>query len=167
MTSFSLKTEKRRGVFVKLVRDTQHVLNVALAEENESRGLTRAAISKELEKNKSAISRAFQETGNLTLETIADLAFALKRIPEISLVKADDRQGANYSLYETENILKRPESNRLEALSEATHIHEHSGEFRTLNNLRPKAPSSFGQMKDLSSLVAINSLPNRARISDK
>jgi transcriptional regulator with XRE-family HTH domain len=81
----SLHIDKRRRTYVRLIGEIRHALNQALSEENQSRGLTRAAIARLLGKNKSFVSRKLNGTSNMTLETLADLAFALDRPVKISL----------------------------------------------------------------------------------
>lgn len=83
--SFSLKTDPRRRSYVRLIGEIQRALNGALEEEHAKRGLTRKAIADILKKNKSVITRKFSGEGNMTLETLADLAYALDRPVKISL----------------------------------------------------------------------------------
>jgi transcriptional regulator with XRE-family HTH domain len=83
--SFSIKTDPRRRSYTRLIGEIQRALNGALYEEHAKRGLTRKMIADVLGKNKSVITRKFSGEGNMTLETLADLAFALDRPIKISL----------------------------------------------------------------------------------
>ena len=85
MTSSNLTLDARRRTYVRLIGEIRHALNGALTEENERRGLTRAEIARILGKNKSVITRKFTGTSNMTLETLADLAYALDRPVRVSL----------------------------------------------------------------------------------
>jgi transcriptional regulator with XRE-family HTH domain len=73
-------------------------LNAALAEESETRGLTRAGIAEILGKDKAAITRKFSGTSNMTLETLADLAYALDRSINIELISRSPMPGSNVDL---------------------------------------------------------------------
>ena len=85
----------RRRTYVRLIGDIRHALNQALAEEAEKRGLTRAEIARTLGKNKSIVTRKFSGTSNMTLETLADLAYALDRPIRIALPPRDATDAAN------------------------------------------------------------------------
>lgn len=84
---------KRERAFARLIGDIRHELNQALAEEGAKRGLTQAKIAELLGKNKSFVSRKFNGTSNMTLETLADLAYALDRPIRISLPDRDELAG--------------------------------------------------------------------------
>jgi|SRR5271165_1081716 len=83
--SFRIKIDPRRRVYVRAIGEIYRVLNEALAEESRKRQLTRKEIAQILGKNKSVVTRAFSGSGNMTLETLSDLAFALNRSVKISL----------------------------------------------------------------------------------
>lgn len=69
----------RRRTFVRLIGEIRHALNQALTEECHARGLTKADIARALGKDKSFVSKKLGGTSNMTLETLADLAFAMNR----------------------------------------------------------------------------------------
>lgn len=79
------KIDKRRRTYVRLMGEIQHVLNEALSAEYEKRGLTKTEIGKILGLGRSAISKKFDGRHNMTLETLADLAFALDRPVKVAL----------------------------------------------------------------------------------
>ena len=85
MTSSDLVLGKRRRTYVRLIGEIRHALNQALVEESARRGLTRAEIARCLGKNKSVITRKLAGTSNMTLETLADLAYALDRPVKVQL----------------------------------------------------------------------------------
>ncbi|MCW2242772.1 helix-turn-helix domain-containing protein [Azospirillum canadense] len=78
-----------------MIGDIQHELNQALAEEHAKRGLTKAEISRILGRDKSFVSRKLNGASNMTLETLADIAFALNRPVRISLPDRDKMGGGN------------------------------------------------------------------------
>ena len=95
MTSSDIKLDKRRRTYVRMVGDILHTLNQALAEEHEKRGLTRAGIARILEKDKSFVTRKMSGISNMTLETLADLAYALDRPVKIDLPARSTSGGSN------------------------------------------------------------------------
>jgi transcriptional regulator with XRE-family HTH domain len=86
--SSSPKLDRRRRTYVRMMGEILHALNQALAEEHAKRGLTISEIAKILGKDtsyKSFISRKLSGMSNMTLETLADLAFAMNRPVRVSL----------------------------------------------------------------------------------
>ncbi len=95
MTSFNLKSDPRRRTFVRLIGDIRHALNEALAEEYARRKLTKADIAKALKTNKSFVTRKLSGESNMTLATLADLAYALDRTIKITLPDHDASGSVN------------------------------------------------------------------------
>jgi transcriptional regulator with XRE-family HTH domain len=95
VTSSSLSLDPRRRTFVRLIGEIRHALNTALAEEHEKRGLTRAEIARLLGQSKSVVNRKLAGTGNMTLETVADLAYALDRPVKVDIPARGDATGLN------------------------------------------------------------------------
>ncbi|UYN96677.1 MAG: helix-turn-helix transcriptional regulator [Enhydrobacter sp.] len=76
-------------------------MNQALAEEKKKRDLTKTAIGKLLGLGRSAISKKFDGRHNFTLETLADLAFALDRSVKVTLAERPPaRVGSNAEIAE-------------------------------------------------------------------
>jgi hypothetical protein len=84
-TSSSLRVSDREKSYARLVGEIQHALNQALSEEHVVRGLTKAQIAAILGKNKSFVTRKLSGSSNMTLETLADLAYALNRPVRVRL----------------------------------------------------------------------------------
>jgi transcriptional regulator with XRE-family HTH domain len=84
-TSSSLRVSDREKSYARLIGEIQHALNEALSEEYSVRGLTKAQIATILRKNKSFVTRKLSGASNMTLETLADLAWALNRPVRIRL----------------------------------------------------------------------------------
>lgn len=93
--SSSLHIDKRRRVYVRLIGDIRHALNQAFVEEHDARGLTRTEIADLLGTSKSFVTRKLTGTSNMTIETLADLAFALERRVRINLSSPTVAQGSN------------------------------------------------------------------------
>jgi transcriptional regulator with XRE-family HTH domain len=95
MKSSSLHLDKRRRAFVRLLGEIQHALLEALDEEHRNRGLTRADIAKLIGRNKSFVTRKLNGDSNMTLQTLADLAFALNRPVKVKLSSRAVAAGSN------------------------------------------------------------------------
>jgi len=81
----TMKIDPRQLTYVRLIGEISHALNQALTEESQSRGLTLQQMSDTLGKHKSVVSRLMAGERNITLKSLADLAFALNRPVRISL----------------------------------------------------------------------------------
>lgn len=95
MTSSSLDARKR--TYVRLIGEIQHALHQALVEEFEKRQLTRTGMAEALNTDKSFVTRKLNGTSNMTLETLADLAYALDRAVRVQLVSRTPAPGANFA----------------------------------------------------------------------
>jgi transcriptional regulator with XRE-family HTH domain len=78
-----------------LVGDVRDELLTALAEERERRNLTRARVAALIGKDKGFVSRKLNGIGNMTLRTLADLAWALDRPIRIRLPNRMGLGGGN------------------------------------------------------------------------
>ena len=96
MTSFSLDIDERRRAYIRLIGEIHHALNAALSEEHAARGLTRTEIAQILGKDKSFVTKKLAGTSNMTLETLADLAYALDRPVQVAMPA---RSGGNVGSY--------------------------------------------------------------------
>ena len=96
MTSSNLYVDERRRTYVRLIGEIHHALGMALHEEYEQRGLTKAEIARILNKQKSEITRLFEGTRNMTLETFSDIAYALNRPVNISLPSRTNVPNTNH-----------------------------------------------------------------------
>lgn len=85
MPSSRIPMDKRSRTYARLIGSIRHALNQALSEEHERRGLTQADMARTLGRDRSFISRKLAGTSNMTLETLADLAYALDRPVRVEL----------------------------------------------------------------------------------
>ena len=95
MTSSDISLPARRRTYVRMLGEIRHALLTAVAEESATRGLTRTVMARELGRDKSFITRKLAGTSNMTLETLADLAFALNRPVKVSLPARSGLPGSN------------------------------------------------------------------------
>ena len=96
MPSSKFEIDTRRKTYVRLVGEISHQLNTALHEEHERRGLTRTHMAEILNTNKSFITRKLDGRSNMTLETLADIAFALDRVVHVQLISRMPPPGSNH-----------------------------------------------------------------------
>src|SRR5687767_12811512 len=99
MKTRSFRIDKRRRSYLRLIGEIKHALAQALAEEHAERGLTMAEMARTLDVDRSHISRKLSGETNMTLETLADLAYALDRPVKVSL---PSRRGATVTVAPTE-----------------------------------------------------------------
>lgn len=96
MTSFNFSVAKRRRTYVRLIGDIREQLHKSLDEENAARQLTQQGMADALNTSKSFISRKMNGTSNMTLETLADLAYALDRVVNVELRSRLPKLGSNF-----------------------------------------------------------------------
>jgi transcriptional regulator with XRE-family HTH domain len=97
MKTRSFRIDKRRRSYLRLISEIKHALAQALTEEHAERGLTMAEMARTLEVDRSHISRKLSGETNMTLETLADLAYALDRPVKVSLPSRHAANGSNYA----------------------------------------------------------------------
>lgn len=89
------KMDKRQRTYVRMIGDLRNQLNQALTEEFEKRGLTQAEMGRLIGRDKSFVSKKMNGVGNMTLETLADLAYALNRPVRFVLPDREKMGGHN------------------------------------------------------------------------
>ena len=97
MKTRSFRIDKRRRSYLRLISEIKHALAQALTEEHAERGLTMAEMARVLEVDRSHISRKLSGETNMTLETLADLAYALDRPVKVSLPSRHCGHASNYA----------------------------------------------------------------------
>jgi len=95
MKSSNLQLSKRRRTYIRMLGEIQHALLEALDEESRDRGLTRAEMARVIGKNKSFVTRKLSGDSNMTLQSLADLAFSLDRPVKVSLPSRHAQAGSN------------------------------------------------------------------------
>lgn len=79
MTTFRFNISPRRKAQLRLLGDVHTQIGNAVDEERKSHGLTRRQIAETLGWDKGALTKKLRSSANVTLETLADLGFALNR----------------------------------------------------------------------------------------
>lgn len=117
MKSSNPRLNKRRRTYVRLLGEIQHALLEALEEENQGRHLTRAEIARILGKSKSFVTRKLDGERNMTLQSLADLAFALDRPVKVALPSRKPPVGSNRVHTKVEaGTSKPPKSGEIEQM---------------------------------------------------
>lgn len=105
MTSLVYDIGERPRKVSRFISHVRSELQGALIKEKKSRKLTQQAIAKMLGVNRSVINRQFIGTENLTLRSVADLAWALGYDVDVKFNKTEVEFGDNYSpAHETKRL---------------------------------------------------------------
>lgn len=95
MPSFQFRISPRRAAVARFIGDVRVALQRALAEEEAKRGTTKSEVARRLGVHRSAISRRIKGTDNITLATLAEMAWAMDRDISLRLVSHETSVGAN------------------------------------------------------------------------
>jgi len=87
MPSSRHRANARRRMFLKLSQLIEGQLRDAYAEKHELSALTQADLARKLNVGRSAIHRRLSGASNMTIETIADMIWALEKDVEFRLVE--------------------------------------------------------------------------------
>ena len=85
MPSFRTKVSARRGVYLALSAQVERQLREAYARKFEAGLATQASIAEKLGIDRSAVHRRLTGRTNMTLETLADMAWALDQAVEVRI----------------------------------------------------------------------------------
>ena len=122
MRSYRPRTDPRRKKFVDLIGLVHLEIDNAVAGWRvENQGASRAELARRLGLNKSVLTRRLKGTSNMTLKTIADLAWVLGRNIEFAMPKPAD--GNNHAVPEPQTTVTRVSESATD-LSERTGVIE-------------------------------------------
>ncbi|KAB1079387.1 helix-turn-helix domain-containing protein [Methylobacterium soli] len=96
MTSFRFDVGSRGRKAARFITRVRNELQKAVVEERESSGLNQQKLATKLGVNRSVINRQLSGEANLTLRSVAELAWALDRDIEFSLSKPEQTKEVNY-----------------------------------------------------------------------
>ena len=89
MSSFRIAIDPRKRVAGRFITAVRAALQEALADEEHGNGINRTRIAERLGIHRSAVTRRLQGTENMTLRTLAEMAWALGRTPTFGLESPD------------------------------------------------------------------------------
>ena len=96
MMSYLFELSPLEEAGASLVSDVGHKLQEAITEERKHRTLTKQEIATTLGVHRSHVHRLLSGHHNLTLVSLAELAYALGREVQINLPKIQNETGANF-----------------------------------------------------------------------
>jgi len=85
MPSFRTTVTPSRRAAARFVQDARRAIQKALAEEEATRGLTQSDIARAIGVHRSVINREIRGYKDLTLGRVAELAWAMGRMPAVDL----------------------------------------------------------------------------------
>lgn len=91
MPSFRTKVSDRRGVYLALSAQVERQLREAYARKFEAGQVTQSSIADRLGINRSAVHRRLTGRTNMTLETLADMVWALDQVIEVRIGETGER----------------------------------------------------------------------------
>lgn len=92
MRSFSRTPSGRRSVYLNLAGSIESQLRQAYAKRNEQGKETQSTIAKKLGINRSAVNRRLSGRTNMTIETIADMLWAIGHGIKVEIFDPEDKQ---------------------------------------------------------------------------
>jgi hypothetical protein len=107
--SFRNHADGRRKVFLSLSGSIESQLRDAYAKRNAQDGLTQADIAKKLNVDRSAIHHRLTGRRNMTVETIADMVWALGHRINVDIFDPAERPEDNYAPAEEPDIVDLPD----------------------------------------------------------
>ena len=93
---FQLKPSPRRRVFLSLIGDIENGLRDVYTRRYDQKQETQASLAKKLGVNRSVIHRRLTGGCNLTIETLADMVWALDCDVTVRISDRQPTQGVNY-----------------------------------------------------------------------
>lgn len=98
MRSFQNKADGRRKVYLALSSSIEGQLREAFARLHEEGGLTQASVAARLGVNRSEVNRRLSGRRNMTIETVADMVWALGQCIDVNIFDPAERPEENNPL---------------------------------------------------------------------
>jgi hypothetical protein len=95
MPSFQISITPSRRVAARFVSGVRRSLLKALEEENKKRGLKQADLARAINVHRSIVNRELRGREDMTLGRVAELSWAMGRVPTFSLPEAKNGDGSN------------------------------------------------------------------------
>lgn len=99
MTSYQIALAPHRRAAARFIAKVRRKLLQALAEEEKSQGLKQVDIARLLGVHRSVINKELRGEANISVGRIAELAYALGRRPEFSLLEIGQQAGSNVAAF--------------------------------------------------------------------
>lgn len=110
MTSYQFKLDQRRRFVGRRIAAVRRELQKAFIEEKRTRKFTQAELARVLGVNRSVVNRQLMGTANLSVKSLADLAWALGRDFVVGFPKRKVAVGSNASpIYQVPSLGVMPD----------------------------------------------------------
>lgn len=110
MRTFKRQPDNRRSVYLKLVGEIEGQLRQAYAKRHEQGLETQAGLAKKLDVDRSVIHRRLTGRTNMTIQTVADLVWALGYCIAVSISDADESGGNQHRVLPTFELGDAPKA---------------------------------------------------------
>lgn len=108
MRTFKRQPDNRRSVYLKLVGEIEGQLRQAYAKRHEQGLETQAGLAKKLGVDRSVIHRRLTGRTNMTIQTVADLVWALGHCIAVSISDAEENGGNQHRILPTPELGSAP-----------------------------------------------------------
>ena len=95
MPSFQLTISPSRRVATRFINNVRRLIQKTLVEEHRASGLTQSEIARRIGVHRSVINREIRGQQDLTLGRVAELVYALGRVPSFELKIPEIAAGTN------------------------------------------------------------------------
>jgi hypothetical protein len=102
------KPNLRRQIYLALVSKVEGQLRDMFTARNEECGLTQAAIAEKLNIHRSAVTRRLNGRSNMTLETVADMVWAVGGCIDVEIYDPASKPDRNHTLASETRTAWRP-----------------------------------------------------------
>ena len=103
MSSFRNRSDRRREIFLSLSGSIESQLRDAFAKQSMARTATQSVLADKLGVNRSVINRRLTGQQNMTVETIADMVWALGQCIEVNIFDPAEQPHVNHPLSPSED----------------------------------------------------------------
>ena len=108
MRIFKKQPDNRRSIYMKLVGEIESQLRQAYAKRYEQGRDTQASLAKKLKVDRSVIHRRLSGRSNMTVQTIADMAWALGYCVAFAISDADEGAGNQHRILPVHDLEMAP-----------------------------------------------------------
>lgn len=108
MPSSRPRPSLRRQIYLSLVSKVEGQIRDVFAKRAETEGLTQSAVAEKLGIHRAVVNRRLNGRTNMTIETIADMAWALGACVDVDIYDPAERPDKNHALAQEVRVLGLP-----------------------------------------------------------
>lgn len=108
MPSSRPRPSLRRQIYLSLVSKVEGQIRDVFAKRAETEGLTQSAVAEKLGIHRAVVNRRLNGRTNMTIETIADMAWALGACVDVDIYDPAERPDKNHALAQEFRVLGLP-----------------------------------------------------------